>query len=242
MNLFASRLHKARTDNQMTQATLADYLGVSRQTINNYEAGIREPSLSLLTELAHILNVSVDWLLGNDTYGLFSNNPEVFTAAPIFSVRLEEVRSKHTLSQERLAEILKLPIAMYQRLEQGKLVPDIVLIDRISQYFQVSIDWLLGRDVMVSSEKLVPRKYLKEPYGNRLRERLILLRQLYHYDPEDVAYFLKIEKEDYIMFESGKCDPPVAIMLELSRLYKLPVESLTTENEYYTQEIKKRFL
>lgn len=242
MNLFASRLHDARVDNKMTQATLANYLGISRQTINNYESGIREPNLALLTELAHVLNVSIDWLLGNDTYGLFSNNPELFTAAPVFSGRLSEARSKHKLALEQLAEILEVPVAMYQKLEQGELVPDIVLIDRIAQYFQVSIDWLLGKDTMVASRQLVPRKYLQEPFSNRLRERLILLRQSYRYEPEDVAYFLNIQLDDYMMFETGRCDPPVAIMLELSRLYKLPVESLTTENRFYEQELRKRFL
>lgn len=242
MSLFAVRLRQARLANEKTQAQLAAILGVSRQTINNYESSIREPSLALLTEISHCLNISVDWLLGNDVYTPYSSNPEVFTNASIFASRLQEQRTKHQLTQKRLAEILELPIAMYQKLECGRLIPDIILLDKTAQYFQISIDWLLGRDTLIPTRQLVPRKYLQEPYSNRLRERIILLRGLYHYDPEDVAHFLGIQTEDYMMFETGSCDPPVAIMLELSRLYQLPVESLTTDNDFYRQAIKKRFL
>ena len=242
MNLFASRLHQARVDNEMTQIMLAGYLGVSRQTINNYESGIREPGLNLLMELAHILDVSADWLLGNDSCSAFSGNPVPFTEGPIFAARLKDLRTKDKMPPEQLAAALGLPPGMYQKLEKGALVPDIMLVNKIARHFQVSIDWLLGKDDILPPHQLVPRKYLQEPYSNRLRERIILLRGLYQYTPADVAYFLRITTEEYLMFERGEYDPPVAIMLDLSRLYKLPVESLTTDNDFYVKEIKKRFL
>lgn len=242
MNLFANRLKQARMDNHLTQGALAEYLGVSRQTINNYESGIREPGLDVLTEISHILNISTDWLLGNDTSSnLFSNNPNSFPEAPIFTQRLRNIRSQKALSQEQVASELGISIGMYQNLEAGQLIPDIVLTNRIAQYLQVSIDWLLGKDTMIEHNQLVPRKYLQEPYGERLRARLILLREMYHYQPEDVAFFLQISPDEYRMFEEGKSDPPVAIMLCLSRLYQLPVESLTIDNSYYIKEMKERF-
>ena len=117
MNLFANRLKQARMDNHLTQGALAEYLGVSRQTINNYESGIREPGLDVLTEISHILNISTDWLLGNDTSSnLFSNNPNSFPEAPIFTQRLRNIRNQKALSQEQVASELGISIGMYQNL------------------------------------------------------------------------------------------------------------------------------
>lgn len=242
MSSFADRLKQARKDSKLTQVTLAALLGVTRQTVNNYESGLREPGLKLLLKIAQVLHVSTDWLLGNDSVaGLISAEGARFKQASIFSQRMQDVRRKKKLTQQQLAEELGLPAATCQKLEKGQLLPDIVLIEHIAEYFHVSIDWFLGRDTFLPPNHLVPRKYLQEPYSSRLRERIILLRQAYQYTPEDVAYFLRLTVEEYQMFENGSCDPPVAIMLDLSRLYKLPVESLTIDNDYYLREMKKRF-
>lgn len=241
MNLFASRLRQARTDNNLTQIALADLCGISRQTINNYESGIREPNLEVLNELSHLLNVSVDWLLGNDSSLSFSNNPTCFKERSVFCQRLISVRERKGETQAQVAAKLELSQGVYVNLESEKIVPDIVLVNKIAQYFDISIDWLLGKDTYIAPHKLVPRKYLQEPYGERLRQRIILLREFYCYKQEDVAHFLQLTLPEYQMFESGESDPPVAIMLGLSRLYQLPVESLTIENSYYVAEIKKRF-
>lgn len=43
---------------------LADRVGVTEPTISHYEKGRREPSKGVLTAMAEVLNVSVDYLLG----------------------------------------------------------------------------------------------------------------------------------------------------------------------------------
>lgn len=66
----------------LTQTQLGRMVGVTGAQISRYEAGIREPSLTMLVKFAAIFHVSTDYLLGiekvpvPETQG--RNEPEVF--------------------------------------------------------------------------------------------------------------------------------------------------------------------
>ena len=49
-----------RAKKNMTQAELADKLGVSRQTINSIEKGKFNPSTLLSLKIAHVFNEKID--------------------------------------------------------------------------------------------------------------------------------------------------------------------------------------
>lgn len=52
----------------MTQAELADQLEVSQETIANYEAGRREPSIDIVAAMAHIFGIAIDDLVTPHSY------------------------------------------------------------------------------------------------------------------------------------------------------------------------------
>lgn len=62
--IFADRLRQARKETNLTQAQLAEKIGMTQGGYTNYENSIREPSIATLKKLARILNKSTDWLLG----------------------------------------------------------------------------------------------------------------------------------------------------------------------------------
>lgn len=65
----------------------------------------------------------------------------------MFSKRLKELRKNRNLTQTGLANALNLShgaIAMY---ETGKRQPDNETLTRIADYFGVSVDYLLGREI-----------------------------------------------------------------------------------------------
>ena len=66
--MFKDRLRSARIAREYTLQKLADELGVTLITIQKYEAGAREPNLQMLSNLADILCVPTDFLLGRDDY------------------------------------------------------------------------------------------------------------------------------------------------------------------------------
>lgn len=59
------RLALLRKEYGMSQAELAEKLGVTQQTISKYENGTREPDSKTLKILATMFNTSIDYLLGN---------------------------------------------------------------------------------------------------------------------------------------------------------------------------------
>lgn len=62
---LSNRLKEIRLRKQITQESLADAVGVTRQSIISIEQGKFSPSVKLALELAHALNVSLDdlfWL------------------------------------------------------------------------------------------------------------------------------------------------------------------------------------
>ena len=61
---FGYRLKNLRIQYGMTQAQLADRLGLSKSVISAYENGNRLPSYDILIKIARIYNVTTDFLLG----------------------------------------------------------------------------------------------------------------------------------------------------------------------------------
>lgn len=62
---FSERLKKIRKDTALTQVDVASKLGISQQAYASWERGIKKPTQENLVKLSKILNVSVDYLLGN---------------------------------------------------------------------------------------------------------------------------------------------------------------------------------
>lgn len=67
--IVSERLRKTRKINNMTAVELAHRLGYSsKSTIYMWERGESIPPINVFLELSVIWNVSVDYLLGNDSY------------------------------------------------------------------------------------------------------------------------------------------------------------------------------
>ena len=63
---FGARIRIMRKSLGLTQADLAKKIGVTKQVITNYELGLREPPFRNLIGLSRALNVTTDWLLGEN--------------------------------------------------------------------------------------------------------------------------------------------------------------------------------
>ena len=64
--MVAKRIRQARIERNMTQTNLADAMGVSYQTVSNWERGNSMPDISKLTELCDVLGISLNKLLGTE--------------------------------------------------------------------------------------------------------------------------------------------------------------------------------
>ena len=62
---FSERLKDLRKQAELTQVDVAEKLGISQPAYASWERGVKKPTQENLVKIAQILNVSVDYLVGN---------------------------------------------------------------------------------------------------------------------------------------------------------------------------------
>ena len=62
---FAERLKELRKQAHLTQVELAKRLGIGQSSYADWERGKKKPTQDNLVKIAQVLNVSVDYLVGN---------------------------------------------------------------------------------------------------------------------------------------------------------------------------------
>ena len=63
----------------------------------------------------------------------------------LLKTKLKELRAAHGITQPMLAHVLDVSIGAVGNWETGNRTPDTEMLDRIARYFNVSVDYLLGR-------------------------------------------------------------------------------------------------
>ena len=62
---FVERLKTLRKQVKLTQAQIAEKLDISQQAYASWERGVKKPTQENLVKIAQVLNVTVDYLVGN---------------------------------------------------------------------------------------------------------------------------------------------------------------------------------
>ena len=95
---FGDRLRSRRKECEMTTTACAAALGVTQPAWNQWELGVREPKLEMLSKIAKLLDVKVDWLLGLDERGTSAapgDSPDCKACPHMAKLRkLEEIMGK----------------------------------------------------------------------------------------------------------------------------------------------------
>lgn len=60
---FSQRLKQLRSNKHLTQAQVAQRIGVTTSMVSSYETDIRLPSYEVLIKIANLFGVTVDYLL-----------------------------------------------------------------------------------------------------------------------------------------------------------------------------------
>ena len=67
---FSERLKNLRKQAHLTQVDVAEKLGISQPAYASWERGIKKPTQENLVKIAKILNISIDYLVGNSDESL----------------------------------------------------------------------------------------------------------------------------------------------------------------------------
>ncbi|WP_341877629.1 helix-turn-helix transcriptional regulator [Defluviitalea saccharophila] len=106
----------------------------------------------------------------------------------MFGLRLKELRTEKNLTQKDIANLINLSPSTVGMYEQGRRDPDTETVKTLADYFNVSVDYLLGR----SNDQSVT---------NKLTEK----------DEKDIAKELdelmeKLKNEEGLMFDGNPAD------------------------------------
>lgn len=67
---FAERLKELRKQAHLTQVELAKRLGIGQSSYADWERGKKKPTQENLVKISQVLNVSIDYLVGNSYEGV----------------------------------------------------------------------------------------------------------------------------------------------------------------------------
>ena len=104
-----------------------------------------------------------------------------------FSERLKALRSGASLSQEGLAKRLKVTRSCIGNYEQGKREPSFEDLEKIADFFNVDMEYLIGRsdvsktvtfEPMTEDERMVLQLYRQDPSTRDILDRMLAYRKL----------------------------------------------------------------
>lgn len=108
----------------------------------------------------------------------------------MFKFRLKELRAKHGITQEQLAAIIGVERSSIGKYEgKQSVVPSVEILNKIADYFDVSIDYLLGRTNELSKEN-APASY--DTSANIPEPILMLAEKFERLSPDRQRDILKI--------------------------------------------------
>lgn len=97
---FSDRLKEIRLNLGYSQQELADLLGTSKQVISRYENGIRSPKISVAAKYAKILNLDLNYLLGEESQE--KNQEAAAEAADLSEVKANFIKSVKEMTDEQV--------------------------------------------------------------------------------------------------------------------------------------------
>lgn len=81
-----------------------------------------------------------------------------------FGERFKKLRLEKRLTQDKLAEMFFLNKSSISRYENNFQIPELELLNKFAQFFEVSVDYLLGRTDIRNPEKEILKEEVPEQF------------------------------------------------------------------------------
>lgn len=125
---------------------------------------------------------------------------------------LKSLRKQRFINQNDLAEVLGVKQSTVGNWEVGKREPELSALVRIAEYFGVTLDELILKDL--------------RPQGSMLARNLKYLRNREHFSQGDMANLLKVSKSNMSKYESGAVELSNQGLINVSELFSVTVDDL----------------
>lgn len=169
-----NRIRELRVEKGITQVKFAQMLSTSQANISGWELEKWEPDKNALKKMSEIFGCSIDYILGNDKDIDFSKKNLPMD-------KLKQLREERNISQSQLGEIIGAARSTICQYEAGKREPDLETLIKLADYFQVSVDYLIGHDnaIMKRPYSEIAENFIKEFQELFSEERFIKIARTY---------------------------------------------------------------
>lgn len=128
---IGNKIYELRKENKLSQEKLAERIGVTRQTISNWELNESSPDLKQANILAEVFGVSLDELVGHDLKNVFV---EKVNKNNLSMMRLNKIVFSLFLTTFAFLFVLVLILlSIYKTLKEPKKHADINKIDIVCE-------------------------------------------------------------------------------------------------------------
>ena len=137
------RFKELRKDRNLLQKDIAKILDMLEDTYFKCERNINDISLENCNKLANFYDVSIDYLLGLTDTNIKTKYKKI--NLKLFQKRLLTLRKENQLTQQKLGNLIGFRQNTYANYEKGNIVPTTLKVYYIAIFYNVSIDYLVGR-------------------------------------------------------------------------------------------------
>ena len=150
--------------------------------------------------------------------------------------RIKYYRQINNISRQELATKFEISIHTLSKYEQGQREPSIDMITMLSDYFNISVDELIGHTCNLSAENsidMIPQHC--ETNVNKLSlfaERLKMYRVLKGLTQKELADMVGVTAVTINRYENGQREPDIDLLMKISKFLDISVDSLIGNDEY----------
>lgn len=141
LTVFAERLSDLMIENDCSKKILAEKIKIDEFSIDRYLSANYSPSLENLIKISDCFNVTCDYLLGLEN----DSRVKAFNACPPFKTRLAFVIEKKGITKAKLHRQTDIAESLIYYWLNGKFIPTVDSVIKLSRYFDCSVDFLIGR-------------------------------------------------------------------------------------------------
>ncbi len=139
---FAEILDELMFDEGINGKTLADEIGISKQQIYYVLNHKRHPSLDVLLRIAEHFSCTTDFLLGREPESTARN----FRNPPPFREQLAFLLKYFHTNKYRLCKEIPITHSVIYNWQRGVYAPSLDYIIKLADYFDCSVDFVIGRE------------------------------------------------------------------------------------------------
>lgn len=135
---------------------------------------------------------------------------------------LKILRQEFGLTQKQIASILNIKTNTYNQYEKGIREPKIEILKKLANYYNCSIDFVLGRNFVENEDKKTYNNYISALFSLKLKK----LRIQNKITQEQLAKKLGVARTTITNYETGESKPDIETLKKIAEYFNCTIDDL----------------